>query len=185
MIKKTMILAILLTILTPVSAFGEENDIRMRVIAHSDTAEDQLKKQQLYQSLQTAMIQMFGDKPLTREQLSAQLTSELPDIKRFVGKEAKRIAPEQVISTAFEPHTFPDGKTYLTLVITMGDGAGQNWWCTFFPEICGTVTLDEENGECTNNLSPEKKVSKTEIKVESLFVNWISETWNRFNEKRG
>ncbi|MDZ5711226.1 stage II sporulation protein R [Jeotgalibacillus haloalkalitolerans] len=186
MIQKTMILILLLTILTPFAVSGEEQEIRMRVIGNSDTAEDQSVKEALYQSVQPELIQLLGNQPLTRQELADQLTVHLDQIRQIVEKAAGVIAPDQKISTAFEPHTFPDGQTFLTLVIKVGEGAGENWWCTFFPEMCGTVTLDEDkNTECENDLSPEKKVSKTEMKVESFIVNWISDKWNRFNEKRG
>lgn len=186
MIQKTMILMILLTILTPFTASGQESDIRMRVIANSDTEQDQSVKEALYQSIQPEIIQLLGGQPLTREELSDQLNGKLYQIRIIVERHAGEIAPDQTVSTAFEPHTFPDGITYQTLVIQIGSGAGENWWCAFFPEMCGTVTLDEEkNEDCENDLSPEKKVSKTDIKVESFIVNWISDKWNRFSEKRG
>lgn len=186
MIQKTMILMILLTILTPFTASGEEGNIRMRVIANSDTEEDQSIKKALYESIQPEIIQLLGDQPLTRKELADKLSAKLDQIRFIVEQHAENIAPGQMISTAFESHTFPDGGTYQTLVIKIGSGTGENWWCAFFPEMCGTVILDEEkNEECENDLSPDQKVSKTDMKVESFIVNWISDKWNRFSEKRG
>ncbi|KIL44001.1 hypothetical protein KP77_29500 [Jeotgalibacillus alimentarius] len=185
MIQKTMILVILLTLFTP-SASAADSDIRMRVIANSDTVSDQSDKEELFKEIQPALIQLLGHEPLTRKELTDKLKANLSEIQQLVDKEAQLITPEQTVTTAFEPHTFPDGQTYLTLVVTIGKGEGQNWWCTFFPELCGTVTLqEEENEECENDLSPETTVSKKDVKVESFIMNWISDKWNRFNEKRG
>ncbi|MBM7577961.1 stage II sporulation protein R [Jeotgalibacillus terrae] len=185
MIQKTMILVILLALFTP-SAFAADSDIRMRVIANSDTETDQSQKEALFKEIQPALIQLLGHEPLTRRELADRLKENLFEIQQLVDKKAQLLMPEQTVTTTFEPHTFPDGQTYLTLVVTIGKGEGQNWWCTFFPELCGTVTLqEEENDECENDLSPEKTVSKKEVKVESFIVNWISDKWNRFNEKRG
>lgn len=186
MIQKTLILIMLLTLLTPITASADENEIRMRVMANSDTVQDQSEKEALYQAIQIELLELFKSRTFTRKELTEQLYTNLPHIQRIAEEKAEILAPGQNISTAFEPHTFPDGKTVQTLVIKIGSGAGENWWCAFFPEMCRTVTLDEEeNSDCGNDLSPEKQVSKSEIKVESFIVNWISEKWNRFNEKRG
>jgi stage II sporulation protein R len=32
-------------------------------------------------------------------------------------------------------YTFPKG-TYEALEITIGEGAGQNWWCVLYPNLC-------------------------------------------------
>ena len=34
-----------------------------------------------------------------------------------------------------------DGGYYNSLVVTLGDGEGDNWWCVLFPPLC----LMEEN----------------------------------------
>ncbi len=124
MIQKTMILMILLTILTPLTASGAESDIRMRIIANSDTEEDQSAKEALYQAIQPEIIQLLGSQPFTREELADQLHLNLRQIHQLATEQAENILLGQTISAAFEPHTFPDGSTHQTLVITIGEGAG-------------------------------------------------------------
>ena len=41
---------------------------------------------------------------------------------------------------------YPDGN-YESLVITIGDGLGDNWWCVLFPPLC---LLDAEDNNTGN-----------------------------------
>ena len=36
---------------------------------------------------------------------------------------------------------YPEGN-YESLVITLGEGVGENWWCVLYPPLC---LIDEEN----------------------------------------
>ena len=42
--------------------------------------------------------------------------------------------------------TLPRGY-YSSLVITLGQGKGQNWWCIMFPPLCRDLATDDGNGD--------------------------------------
>lgn len=44
----------------------------------------------------------------------------------------------------YDDYTFPEGY-YDALIIYLGDGAGENWWCVAFPPLC--FVPDTQNGE--------------------------------------
>jgi stage II sporulation protein R len=59
---------------------------------------------------------------------------------------------------SYGSYTFPKGE-YEALQIIIGEGAGQNWWCVLYPNMCfrGTVfeVVEEEAGEALREvLSP-------------------------------
>ena len=51
----------------------------------------------------------------------------------------KNYFPEKIYNDV----TYPAGE-YESLVITLGDGLGENWWCVLFPPLC-LLEAEEEN----------------------------------------
>ena len=51
----------------------------------------------------------------------------------------KNYFPEKV----YYDVTYPAGE-YESLVITLGDGLGENWWCVLFPPLC-LLEAEEKN----------------------------------------
>ena len=94
------------------------DSIRIRVIAPSDSIEDQKLKGNVKRSIQG--------------QLSEMLKNVNYGLNYFPIKEYKGI-------------TYDDGY-YESLVITLGQGQGKNWWCVLFPPLC-LMDEEEENME--------------------------------------
>lgn len=77
-------------------------------------------------------------------------------------------------------YTFPEGN-YEALEITLGDGAGHNWWCVLYPNMCfrGSVyevVEDEAKENLKEVLTPDEYESifdsgKYEIKLKSLIFS--------------
>ena len=76
-------------------------------------------------------------------------------------------------------YTFPEGN-YEALEITLGDGAGHNWWCVLYPNMCfrGSeyeVVEDEAKENLKEVLTPDEYESifdsgKYEIKLKILDI---------------
>ena len=88
--------------------------IRMRVIANSDTEEDQAVKLAV------------------RDAVLLALTKQTLPI-RSIRSVARSVEPSARVS--FGRQTF-EGKTTKTLLITLGAGSGHNWWGILFPAAC-------------------------------------------------
>ncbi|MDR1664051.1 MAG: stage II sporulation protein R [Clostridiales bacterium] len=120
------------------------NVLRFHVLANSDGERDQLLKQKV----RDGVLETY------REGLSASasvdetrefLTARLDDIKATAGEIVAGNGYDYPVTvqltTDFFPTkvygdvTFPPGN-YEALRITIGEGAGQNWWCVMFPPLC-------------------------------------------------
>jgi stage II sporulation protein R len=121
-----------------------EEAIRMRILANSDSPEDQWVKQQVRDRVMAGLREWVTD-PTNIESVRAQIRAELPELERIVGEELRRLGAEDEFrvsygSTDFPPkvfgrHVYPAGR-YESLLIEIGEGKGMNWWCVMFPPLC-------------------------------------------------
>ena len=115
-----------------------EDAIRIRVIANSNNKEDQPLKIEIKDDLEkylytelknikgvnNANKKIWEIMPTVREIISNRTSDyELNyGLNYFPEKEYKGI-------------TYPEGE-YKSLVVTLGNGLGNNWWCVLFPPLC-------------------------------------------------
>ncbi len=118
--------------------------IRFRVVAASNSKEDQENKIKVRDALQkdiTSLLEDSDDVSTTRNLLKN-------NVNRFEGVVSRTLLENQV-DDLFEVHYglnyFPEkqyrGVTYEegyyeSLVVTLGAGNGENWWCVLFPPLC-------------------------------------------------
>ena len=124
--------------------------IRLHVIAHSDSPEDQALKLQVRDRILAESGELLSG-GATLEQARAALQDSLAELAG-IGAEAVGEAGYSYPVTASLVHNYwfptktytdfalPAGQ-YTALRIEIGEGAGQNWWCVVFPPLClGSVT---------------------------------------------
>jgi len=126
--------------------------IRLRILANSDSAEDQALKQKVRDAVNEQINQWVAD--LTSfEQAKTVIQSRLGDIEETVEKVLKEEKSKQSFKVEFGSVNFPTkiyghyiypAGEYEAILITLGDGMGANWWCVLFPPLC---FLDFSNGE--------------------------------------
>ena len=121
--------------------------IRFRVIANSNSKEDQeLKKkvkEEVEEKLNHVMVNAKNSEE-AKQLLKSELTS-IQDLVQTYSKDSeislgKNFFPEK----EYHGVVYPSGD-YESLVITLGHGLGNNWWCVMYPPLC----LLEEKGENT------------------------------------
>ena len=61
----------------------------------------------------------------------------------FDYKSAVSVKKEWFPVRKYNEHVFPDG-VYDALIIELGSGAGDNWWCVAFPPLCFVPGGDDE-----------------------------------------
>lgn len=115
-----------------------EDAIRFRIIANSNTFEDQATKMEIKNNIE-GMLQ--NELPLITDKKNAKnyLTSQIPEIKNMLGNYdikyninyGNNYFPEK----RYKGVTYKEGY-YESLVVTLGEGAGDNWWCLLFPPLC-------------------------------------------------
>ena len=113
--------------------------IQIRIIANSNTKEDQEIKSLVLQEIQP-LLQKASDTVQTTAQLEQQLTKVSKEISQKAGaiteqaihiRLAEALIPAKTDGTHFYAQDF-----HKALVITIGSGKGDNWWCALFPKIC-------------------------------------------------
>lgn len=149
--KLVIISAIIITILSlnkTETITIPKDAIRFRVVANSNTEEDQILKKKVVSKLKNniATIQ-FAQKDINTTRKN--IKNSLPNFKEAIDEVLKDEQVEYTIEYGmnyfpekeYKGVYFEEGE-YESLVITLGEGIGENFWCILFPPLC---LIDEEN----------------------------------------
>ena len=129
-----------------------EEAIRIRVIANSNSEYDQAIKVKVKTLLQEDMYGLltnvkdinaarqliYNSIETEKNRINSLLMANNYDVP-FNLNYGQNYFPEK----NFNGVSYPEGN-YESLVVTLGDGLGDNWWCVLFPPIC-LIEADEEN----------------------------------------
>ena len=118
--------------------------IRFRVIASSNTENDQYIKRQVVKDLNTE-IKNLSFKNNTLETTRTNIKESIPKVKTIVNNTLNRLNANNKFFVKYGMNYFPkkeyqgivyEAGEYESLVITLGDGKGENFWCILFPPLC-------------------------------------------------
>ena len=134
-----------------------EESIRFRIIANSNSIKDQALKLNIKNKLTEKIIPMMEEAKSIKQSRTI-INNTIPLIKEELDNYAipynisygNNYFPEK----NYKGITYKEGK-YESLVISLGDGLGDNFWCVLYPPLC----LVEEN----NNQNIEYKSLVNEI----------------------
>lgn len=118
--------------------------IRLRILANSDSEEDQEIKREIRDAVNKEITLWVGE--LTSiDEARETITSNLQEIEAIVQNElaAKNINYSfqvdfddvQFPTKLYGQYLYPAG-IYEAILITLGEGEGENWWCVLFPPLC-------------------------------------------------
>ena len=149
--KKTLIvLGIIITTYMLIGVKAEElveipdNAIRIRVIGNSDSEYDQEKKQKIRKNVQLYMQELLKDAKNTEEARNI-INDNLKNLNKELDNYLTQINYDKDYTINFGLNYFPEKEykgikykegLYESLLITLGEGKGKNWWCVLFPPIC-------------------------------------------------
>ena len=125
------------------------NAIRFRVVANSDSLEDQNEKLIIKQKIEKEVYNLIGNANSSLE-VNNILESNLENIDNIV--KSYNIPYNINYGSNYFPTKnykgvmYPTGN-YDSLVITLGKGAGSNFWCVLFPPLCLLDNEKEDVGE--------------------------------------
>ena len=116
-----------------------EESFRFRIIANSNSSYDQEIKmhvRSLFNQKLSTVMSSASSISETKETISAML----PDLEQILEEEVPysyRISLGQNYfpEKKYKGGTYPEGY-YESLVITLGNGVGNNFWCVLFPPLC-------------------------------------------------
>lgn len=123
--------------------------IRFRVIANSDSKEDQdLKlevKNELDETLNTLMLQAKNSKE-AKLLLEKNMNTIHSIVDKYTENNLVSLGKNYFPEKEYQGITYPSGE-YESLVITLGSGKGKNWWCVMFPPLCLLEAKENQTDE--------------------------------------
>lgn len=129
-----------------------EESIRLRILANSDSAQDQALKREVRDAI-IARMQEWVIGPQSLDDARTVVKAHLPEFDVLVGQiiEARGYSYSHTVELGKVPfptkmygnEVYPAGD-YEALRVTIGSGEGQNWWCVLFPPLCFVDSLSGE-----------------------------------------
>lgn len=121
-----------------------EKILRFHILANSDSNEDQEVKKIVRDAVGQMMAPKLADadglaetEAIVEENLDEIVATAEKTLKEQgydYGAQAK-LANVDFPEKTYGDYTFPAG-TYEALQVTLGEGAGHNWWCVLYPNMC-------------------------------------------------
>ncbi len=155
---------IILTVITSIFVLNDLSDekitipneaIRFRVIANSNSIKDQELKIKVKNNLQKNIKDLLKEETdIKKARLS--LEKNIPTLKENIEKTLKENNSESNYEINYGENYFPSKNykgvvytsgEYESLVVKLGKGEGNNFWCVLFPPLC----LLEEKEEKTKD----------------------------------
>lgn len=125
------------------------DSIRFRLIANSDSVEDQTLKKTIKKDLESSFIKNIRTNNLETTEKSINKSLNIIDevMKKYDIDYNVSYGNNYFPQKEYKGVTYPEGN-YKSLVITLGKGKGENWWCVLFPPLC-LLESNEENQNVT------------------------------------
>ncbi len=159
--------------------------IRLRILANSDSAEDQALKRLVRDEVNLEITKWVAELT-SKEEARDVIQAGLPVIERIAEQVVAEQNSDQEVIVEFGQVEFPTklygeflypAGEYEAILITLGDGTGANWWCVLFPPLC---FLDFSNGVAVSEGFDEAetvaKVEAAEIEKEKITKDTTKET---------
>lgn len=156
--KFIIVLAIIITILClnkEQKVVIPKDSIRFRVIANSNKEEDQQLKKKVVNNLKSNISTLtFSTKNINNSR--DNIKKIIPEFSEVVEKTLQENNSNQKYTINYGMNYFPEKEykgtiyeegEYESLVITLGNGLGENFWCVLFPPLCLLEAEDEESTE--------------------------------------
>lgn len=125
--------------------------IRFRIIASSNDLEDQETKLEIKEELEPVLTDILSSSS-SLEDSRKSIKNNMYNIKNIMNKFdvpykvdfGQNYFPEKT----YKGVTYKEGE-YESLVIILGDGLGDNWWCVLFPPLCLLEATSEDYDDIT------------------------------------
>lgn len=146
--KKTFLILGLILIITITKTSEKiiipDEAIRFRVIANSNSNLDQTNKKKIAKKLSTNISTVLRTSN-SIDDARIKLKENIPTFKAVVSEEIKKENYDIDVDINYGNNYFPEkhykGVTYKegnyeSLVVKLGEGKGENFWCVLFPPLC-------------------------------------------------
>ncbi len=152
--------------------------LRLHIRANSDSALDQSLKLKIRDKVIVMLADSLAEAK-NKEEAMAIVEKKLPQIEELanqvlaeqVGYKSKACLTNEQFPTINYDGTVLDAGYYDSLTITLGAGAGHNWWCVLFPPLCFVDIASET--EAVDAMATENNSQPT-VEVHSKLADWFS-----------
>lgn len=118
--------------------------IRIRIIANSNSNYDQYIKNKVKNNLEPDIYELLKNSS-TIEESRSMIYNHLDEIENNIDRTLQLLNDTTTYNVNFGLNYFPSKEYkgvkykegyYESLVVTLGEGKGDNWWCVLFPPLC-------------------------------------------------
>lgn len=155
-LKKIIIALFFITVLILVNSKETEilipkEAIRFRIIANSNKLEDQTQKLEIKKELEPVIANILSTSN-SLDETRKEIKNNMYEVKNILNKYdtdyklnyGYNYFPEK----NYKGVTYKSGE-YESLVVTLGDGLGDNWWCVLFPPLCLLEASEDDYDDIT------------------------------------
>ena len=151
--KILLVIVILLIFFVMFSDTSDSNELRFRVIANSDSVQDQNLKLKVVRELQKEKI--------TKDSLDIiKRKTEYIVLSNNYSYEVNVCIKNQDFETKYYNNEIISGGVYETIVVTIGKGEGKNYWTILYPEYFKVSFEDVNTGNVTYDIWLFKKIKE-------------------------
>ena len=121
-----------------------DNAIRVRIIPNSNSNYDQRIKNKVKEKIRLTMYDLLKNTK-NSEEAKKLIINNLDSVNNEVKTVLEKENYNKKYDVKFGYNYFPEKKYkgikynegyYESLLITLGEGKGDNWWCVLFPPLC-------------------------------------------------
>lgn len=151
------------------SPIADADQMRFRIVANSNSTQDQLIKQDMLKEIEPIIKQLSVQTNGTEmDQNLAVVEQEIQNkLSAKFSQQSIQVSRKQELFPAkrYEGFLYPQNY-YDALVVTIGSGKGDNWWCALFPKVC---YREEEP----------KKPEETKEETQKFFIwEWLKDIFS-------
>ena len=164
-----------------------QESIRLRIIANSDSVQDQWLKREVRDAL-IAQMETWADDIKSFEEAQEVVEANLPVLQEVVDKTIRERGFSYTAVVDFGQVPFPTklygsyvypAGNYEALRVQIGEAKGQNWWCVLFPPLCfidmsngdavaAAAEVSKEQTEDADSLSEGNAISQTTSSISTV-----------------
>jgi stage II sporulation protein R len=131
--------------------------IRIHVLAHNDTPEEQEIKLAVRDKVLLAVGALVAE-AATSEEAEDIVAANLNTIRNVAEEQVRSMGLGHLVSLQWGRFVFPSrvyGRTalpagsYQALNVVIGEGQGRNWWCIMYPPLCYVDGVVQRGNETT------------------------------------
>lgn len=132
-----------------------EAAIRVRVIANSNTIQDQSMKMKVKEYIEKSISPLLVDVNSVEEARSV-IQTQIESLNQEIAVLFQEQNYQKDFLIHFGDNYFPEkdyrgvhyeAGAYESLVVTIGEGEGDNWWCVLFPPLCLLEAEDNNSSD--------------------------------------